>query len=224
MFEAIIKSFPMAMGIAFSPGPILAIIMLLMTKRARVSGSLFLLGWIVGIQIVGTIIIFMPGVIASHGGMSDTTGTVKIIVGILLLILIYPVFIKKKKQGNKERIPKIFNSIDSFGSVKVFIIGFVFSALSIKNAALTASGAAHIHTSSLIDYVETLLGVFFFSVIASFTLILPILIYFIVPHKTEVLLQKWRDWLMKHHWDIVMSMLAISGILLIYVGLKIHLG
>ena len=88
MFEAIIKSFPMAMGIAFSPGPILAIIMLLMTKRAKISGPVFLLGWIIGIQLVGSIIIFMPGVIASHGGMSDATGTVKIITGILLLLLV----------------------------------------------------------------------------------------------------------------------------------------
>jgi len=224
MLEAILKSFPMAMGIALSPGPILAIIMLLMTKRAKTSGPLFLLGMFLGIQIVGSIIIFVPGVIASHGGMSDATGTIKIIAGFVMLLLIIPIWLKKKKEGNVHRIPKIFNKLDEFGSLKVFLIGLVFSAFSVKNAALSASGAAHIHTTSLIDYFETLLGVFFFSVLSTITVIIPIVIYFLAPIKTAVLLKKWRDWLIKHHWDIVMAMLLIAGGLLISIGLRIHFG
>ena len=222
MLEALIKSFPMAMGIALSPAPILAIIMLLMTKRAKISAPLFLLGWIIGLQIVGVIIILMPGVIADHGGMSDTTGTVKIIAGIVLLLLIIPIWIKKKKQEGKERIPKLFNNLDEFGVIKVFIIGFTFSALSFKNVALSASGAAHIHTTSLIDYFETLIGVFLFSIIASFTIILPILIYFLAPNKIEILLLKWRSWLIKYNKDILMLMLLVAGIMLVSIGIKIH--
>lgn len=216
------KSFPMAMGIALSPGPVLAIIMLLMTKRAKISGPIFLLGMFLGIQIVGSIIIFVPGVIADHGGMSDATGTVKIIAGVVLLLLIIPIWIKKKKEGNVHRIPKIFNKLDEFGALKVFLIGLVFSAFSVKNAALSASGAAHIHTTSLVDYLETLLGVFVFAIMATITVIVPIVIYFLAPKKTEVLLRTWRDWLIKYHWDIVMAMMLIAGGLLISIGLKIH--
>ncbi len=222
MFEALTKSFPMAMGIALSPAPILAIIMLLMTRRAKFIAPFFLFGWLVGIQIVGTFIIFMPGVIANHGGMSDTTGTMKIILGIVLLMLIFPIHKKKKSQGEKERVPKIFNKLDGFGMLKVFLIGFVFSGLSIKNIALSASGAAHIHTTSLIDYFETLMAVFYFSLMSSFTLIIPILIYMIVPKKAEISLLLLRNWLVKHHWDIAMVMLLVSGILLFSIGMKIH--
>ena len=223
MFEALIKSFPMAMGIALSPTTILAVIMLLMSSNGKLKSIAFLLGTIIGIQIIGTLIIFIPGLIADHGGLSDHTGTGKIIFGIILLILIYPIRRKKKNQRDKERLPKVFNGLDKFGVIKIFIIGFVFSALSVKNIALSASGAAHIRATSLAFYLETLLGVFFFSLIASFTIIIPIVIYFIMPLKTEQVLLNWRNWLIKNHWNIVMLMLLASGLLLLSIGVKIHM-
>ena len=223
MFEALTKSFPMAIGIALSAAPILAIIYLLMTKRAKINAPVFLLGWLAGIQVIATIIIFMPGVITPHGGISTHTGTGKIILGIILLLLAIPSHKKKLKQGDKVRVPKLFNSIDEFGVAKVFFIGFAFSALSVKNVALSASGAAHIHTTSLVDYVETLTAVFFFSLIASSTIIIPIIIYFFNPIKMESVLMTWRNWLIKNHWDIIITMLVVSGIMLISIGVKIHM-
>ena len=213
----------MAMAITLSPGPILAIVVLLMTKKAKVNGLLFLLGWFIGIQIIASAIIFMPGVIADHGGMSDHTGTAKIILGTVLLVLILPIYLKKKKEGDKVRVPAVFNKLDGFGPVKIFIIGFVFSAVSVKNIALSASGAAHIHTTSLIDYFETLLAVFYFSIIASLTILIPIILYLSSPEKVMVELLKLRNWLVKHHWDLVMIMLFVAGVLLIGIGANIHL-
>jgi len=43
---AITASVPMALGIALSPLPIAAIVMMLMTKRAKANAPSFLLGWI----------------------------------------------------------------------------------------------------------------------------------------------------------------------------------
>lgn len=223
MIEALLKSFPMAIGIAFSAAPVLAVIMLLMTQKAKINAPIFLVGWLVGIQVVGTLIIFSPGIIANHGGMSDNTGTAKIILGITLLLLLIPALIKKKIQGDIPRTPKIFNSFDNFGLFKIFFFGFTFSGLSLKNAVLVASGAAHIHTTNLVDYFETILAVFFFSIIASFTLILPIVIYFLMPTKMDVILLSWRNWLIQNHWNIVLTMLFAAGILLVGIGANIHL-
>lgn len=223
MFEALLKSFPMAMGIAFSAAPVLAVIMLLMTNKAKINTPIFLIGWLAGIQVVGTVIILSPGIIADHGGMSDHTGTAKIVLGTILLLLIIPAFKKKSKQADTPRIPKIFNSLDNFSLAKIFFIGFAFSGLSLKNAVLAASGAAHIHTTSLIDYFETIMAVFFFSFIASFTLIIPVVIYFLMPIKMDTILLTWRNWLIKNHWNIVLTMLLVAGVLMISIGVKIHM-
>lgn len=223
LIDAFQKSWPMALGIALSPGPVLAVLVLLMTPQAKTSAPSFLSGWLLGILGVGTFVIFLPGVVASHGGLSDTTGIVKIILGIVLLILIFPIWRKRPKQGDAMRVPRIFKGIDKFGMRKSFIVGILSSGLSIKNLALSASGAAHIDATSLVDYYETLLALLFFSLLASFTLILPIIVYFLSPKKVEQIGLKFRAWINKYYTIILMTLLLIFGILLIYIGLKIHL-
>jgi len=196
---------------------------LLLTPQAKSSAPSFLIGWLLAILAVGTFIILLPGVVASHGGLSNHTGIVKIIFGIVLLILIFPIWKKRPMSGDPMKLPKILQGIDNFGITKSFIAGFLSSGLSIKNFALSASGAAHIDATSLIDYFETLIGLFLFSLTASFTLIIPIILYFIAPKEMERKGLKLKTWLIKHYTTIVISMLLVFGLVLIYIGLKIYL-
>lgn len=223
LFDALHKSWPMALGIALSPGPVLAVLILLMTPRAKTSAPSFLVGWLLGILGVGTFIILLPGVVASHGGLSDTAGIVKIILGMALLILIVPIWKNRPKSGGLMKVPKVFQGIDNFGMTKSFIAGFLSTSLSIKNLALSASGAAHIDATDLIDYFETFIGLILFSILASFTLILPIIIYFLAPMKMERMGLNLKTWIIKHYTIIVVSMFLIFGLVLIYIGLKIYL-
>jgi hypothetical protein len=48
---------PSAVGVAISPLPIVAVVLMLVTARGRVNGPAFLLGWWVGIAVVGTIVL-----------------------------------------------------------------------------------------------------------------------------------------------------------------------
>ncbi len=45
---------PLALGIAISPIPIIAAILMLLSPKARVTSIGFLLGWVVGITVRGT--------------------------------------------------------------------------------------------------------------------------------------------------------------------------
>jgi Sap, sulfolipid-1-addressing protein len=51
--EAIGQPLPFAVGVALSPAPIAAVILMLITPRARANGPAFILGWIVGIAVAG---------------------------------------------------------------------------------------------------------------------------------------------------------------------------
>lgn len=223
LFDSLQISWPMALGIALSPAPVLAVIVLLMTPQAKSSAPAFLTGWLLAILGIGTFIIFLPGVVASHGGLSDTTGIVKVLLGFILIILAIPVWIKRPKSNDPFRAPKIFKGIDNFGMGKSFIAGFLTSGLSIKIIALTASGAAHIDTTDLVDHIETLVGVFIFSLVASFTLILPIIVYFLSPKKMKLFAEKFKTFLIKYYTIIIVTMLLVFGLVLIYIGLNIYL-
>ncbi len=55
MLEAIGAILPFGVGVALSPVPIIAVILMLMSARARVNGPMFIVGWLVGLA-VGTAI------------------------------------------------------------------------------------------------------------------------------------------------------------------------
>ncbi len=53
MGQAIGGSLPLAIGIAVSPIPIIAVVLMLTTPVARVNGPAFVLGWLLGLGVIG---------------------------------------------------------------------------------------------------------------------------------------------------------------------------
>jgi Sap, sulfolipid-1-addressing protein len=54
--EAIGQVLSFAVGVAISPLPIVAVVLMLATPRGRANGPAFLLGWIVGLAVAGTVV------------------------------------------------------------------------------------------------------------------------------------------------------------------------
>jgi threonine/homoserine/homoserine lactone efflux protein len=50
-----------AVGVAVSPVPIIAVVLMLTTDRGRVNGPAFVLGWIAGLALAGTAILLLAG-------------------------------------------------------------------------------------------------------------------------------------------------------------------
>ena len=61
MGQAIGGSLPMAVGIALSPIPIIAVVLMLTSRKARINGPAFVLGWLLGLGIVGAIVLTLAG-------------------------------------------------------------------------------------------------------------------------------------------------------------------
>jgi Sap, sulfolipid-1-addressing protein len=59
MGSAISEVFPFAVGVAISPIPIIAVILVLFSARARVNGPAFLLGWVVGVAVVSVAVYYL---------------------------------------------------------------------------------------------------------------------------------------------------------------------
>ena len=75
-----------AVGVAISPVPIIAVILMLFSQRARVNGPLFLLGWVLALAIVSTVayVLADQGDVASSSTASDTVAWGKVFFGVCL--------------------------------------------------------------------------------------------------------------------------------------------
>jgi MFS family permease len=89
MGEAIGQLLPFAVGVAISPMPIVAMVLMLITPKAKSNGFVFLLGWIVGVAVAGTVCLLVigPSSTDDEGVAADWTFWLKIVLGALLVLL-----------------------------------------------------------------------------------------------------------------------------------------
>ena len=71
--QAIGGALPSALGVALSPIPIVAVILMLGTPRARTDGPAFALGWVLGLSVVAVAVLALTG--ASGDASTAGSGT-----------------------------------------------------------------------------------------------------------------------------------------------------
>jgi len=78
---------PLALGVAISPIPIIAVILMLLSPKARENGPAFLLGWVAGLAVVSILVSALSGNagIGSGGGGSVWGSLIKLLLGLLLV-------------------------------------------------------------------------------------------------------------------------------------------
>jgi protein-S-isoprenylcysteine O-methyltransferase Ste14 len=79
-----------AVGVAISPVPIIAVILMLFSARAKVNGPMFLLGWVVALAVVSFAVYYFASDASdpsTNSGASDAISWGKVVLGTLLLVL-----------------------------------------------------------------------------------------------------------------------------------------
>ncbi len=63
MGQAIGEMLPAAVGVAISPIPIIAVVLMLVSPRGRVNGPAYLLGQISGVAVAGAMVLLVAGAV-----------------------------------------------------------------------------------------------------------------------------------------------------------------
>jgi hypothetical protein len=205
--EAIGQTLGFAVGVAISPVPIIALILMLFSKHARGNSLGFLAGWLVGLGLVSAIVLSI-GLEGSDGG--DQGGWVKLVIGVLFLFLGVRQWRARPKDGQEPPMPAWMASIDGFTTAKAFGLALVLSAVNPKNLGLTIAAAASISAVGLSGGQEALVAVVYV-LIASITIILPVVGYLVAPHRAAPLLDTMKVWLMANNATIMAVLFVVLG-------------
>ena len=107
MGNAIGEILPLAIGVALSPLPIIAVVLMLGTPRARANGPAFAVGWLAGLTIVGTIVLLLASgnANADSGGPATWASVLKLVFGILFLLMAARIWHGRPKPGQEAEMP-----------------------------------------------------------------------------------------------------------------------
>lgn len=221
MGKAIAGVLPEAIGVAISPVPIIAVVLMLATPKGESNGLAFLIGWLVGLFAVGSIVLL----VADPAGASTETGPAPWVGWLLLLLGAFAVlagilqFRKRPKPGEEPAMPGWMKAIDKFTAGRAASIGLALAAVNPKNLMLTVAAAAAIAGAGL-DGGESFLALSVFVLVGSLGLAIPIVIYFLGGAKAAASLEELRQWLAIHNPAIMTVLFVIIGMKLVGNGLE----
>jgi threonine/homoserine/homoserine lactone efflux protein len=206
---------PEAIGVAISPIPIIAVVLLLSTPKGKGNAFGFLIGWLVGLAVVGTLVLLLadPAGATTDNGPATWLSWLVLGLGALLILLGIKKFVGRPRDGVEPPLPKWMAAIDQFSFGKSLGLGFVLSAVNPKNLILTLAAAASIATAAL-STSDSFVVLCLFVLIGTITLAMPIAIYLLAGHRAADILMDLRLWLTMHN-------AAIMSVLFVVIGAKI---
>jgi hypothetical protein len=220
MGQAIGESLPFAVGVAISPIPIIAVILMLLSRRAGPNSTAFGLGWLVGIGGVTAVVLAVAGSIGttSDGTQSSGTSTVKLVLGIVVLFLGLRNWRKRPAPGETAVLPKWLQAIENFTPVKSAALGVGLSAVNPKNLIMIVGGGVAISQAPTSPGGHIGAAVIFVALAAS-TVIVPIVLYRILGTKAQPLLSSLDSWLQHNNATVMTVLLLVIGVVLIGKGI-----
>ncbi|MGW4553295.1 GAP family protein [Streptomyces sp. NPDC004365] len=212
----------LAAGVAVSPLPIVAIILLLATPRGRLNGSLFACGWLLGLALLGASMLAVGG----SGGASANkhpaawVGVLKLVLGVPLALFAVRQWRRRPADAAQARLPKWMSALDRLTPLKALGLGLLLSAANAKNAPLTLAAGASI-SSAGIPVPQQIGTLVVFVVIASLGVLAPPAVFLAMGERAQGVLGTWRDRAVRHNAAVMAALFFVLGLKLLGDGIGI---
>ena len=210
MGDAIGATLAYAVGIAVSPIPIAAVILMLFSGRARINSVSFMVAWLVGIALVTSVVVLIPGLEANDSDPSDTTGWIKLALAGLLLAVGIRQWRSRPGPDEEVAVPGWMARIDELKPGASFGLGFLLSALNPKNLLLAVAAGASLGALPL-STGETVGAVAVFTVIATITVTVPVIAYLIAGQRLDPTLDGAKAWLIRSNTAVMAVLILVFG-------------
>jgi hypothetical protein len=212
---------PLAVGIAISPIPIIAAILMLLSPRAKTTSVGFLLGWLAGwhyhrdrivhLAVVGAAAAGPLRLVAGARGDQDHLGrTVAVLGGKECR--------GRPAKGEQAEMPKWMSAIDSMTAAKGLGLGFLLSAVNPKNLLMVISAGLIIGGANL-SLGDTTVVIVVFVLLAGSTVLVPVIGYLIASARMAGPLDSLRGWLVDNNATIMAILLLVIGVAVIGKGI-----
>lgn len=211
---------PVALGVAISPVPIIAVILMLLAPKAKAASIAFMVGWVLGITlVVGAVTLLVDPVgQADDGGPSTFSSVAKMLLGVAAVLLAARQWRSRPREGEEPTLPKWMAAIDSITAGKAFGLGILLSSVNPKNLTLCLAGGVTIGGADL-SVEETVVAIAVFVLIGASTVMVPVLAYLAARARMQAPLDRLRVWLTANNATVMSVLLLVIGVAIFGKGL-----
>lgn len=206
---------PLAVGVAVSPIPIIAAILMILSKNAGGAAKGFAVGWVAGILIVTGVMTLLAGTLGGTDSEPSTGASiVKIILGVALVVLA----VIQWQERSQTEVPGWMKAIDTLTPVKALGLGALLSGVNPKNLLLCVSAGVAIGAGGL-SAGGDLVAIVVFTLLASVTVLAVVVGYMLAAGKLGPMLDSLREWLQLNNHAVMAIVLLIMGSVVVGKGI-----
>ncbi|WP_446222609.1 GAP family protein [Nocardia sp. IBHARD005] len=207
---------PLAVGVAISPIPIVAAILMILSKNAGGAAKGFAAGWVAGILVVTAVVTLLAGSLGDSAAKepSAVVSWIKIVLGAGLVLLA----IKQWQSRSDTSVPAWMQAIDTLTVVKAAGLGALLSGVNPKNLLLCVSAGVAIGSGAL-SALGDIVAIVVFTLIASVTVLAVVLGYALAADKLRSTLDSARQWLQANNHAVMAIVLLVMGAVVVGKGI-----
>ena len=221
MGEALGQVLSLGVGVTLSPVPIIAVVLMLGTPRARANGPAFLLGWLAGLVVVGTAVLLLSsGAGADDGGTPATWASwLEIVLGALLLLIAVRQWRRRPRAGAEPELPAWMATIDRFTPGRAAGMAVVLAGVNPKNLLLTVAAATAIAQTGA-SGGDAAIALAVFVVLGTLGPGAPVALYFALGARAARPLAELKAWMAANNAAIMAVLVLVIGAKLIGDGVS----
>ncbi len=211
---------PLALGVAISPVPVIAVILMLLAPLAASTSLGFLIGWLTGIVLIVLVFLLLAGLTADGAPDEPPTAMswIRLSIGLLLIVLAIRRWRNRPRPGIDPELPGWMKAIDSITPVKAAGLGFLLSAINPKNLAMAIAAGIAIGGAGLPGAQQTVAVVVYVFIAAS-TVTVPVIAYGVAADRVRGQLDELRSWLEANNATVMAVLLLVIGFVVLGKGI-----
>lgn len=219
MLEVIGDIIPFGIGVALSPFPIIAVLLLLTAPVGLGGSGLFLLGRVVGFALLTTLFAVVSELIDGAAGSSVPAAVLRLALGVVLVGIGIRKFVRRPRADAASKLPGWMQPIERTGRGGALRLGFILTVANPKEIAF-AAGAGLTIGGAFLPVGAAIAAGALFVVLACLSVAVPVSLVAVAGARVMPGLQAAKDWLIANNAVVMAVVLIVIGAMLIGSGVS----
>lgn len=220
MNSLVVQLATLGLGVAASPLPVVGVLIILLSKRAFPGSLTLAVSWVLGIVVALAVAMGFSASIRMPRAGTDlqSEGVFALLLGVGLMITGAITKRSRSRSPQSQEPPLWVSSVDGLSPVAAGLLAFSNATTSPKNLALAITAGRRVVESS-VSYYGAASAIAAYVLIASSSVMIPVIIYIFGGRRSAAILQGWRQRITQHATVIMEIMLFVLGVAMSAKGL-----
>ncbi|KGJ75991.1 hypothetical protein GY21_09435 [Cryobacterium roopkundense] len=219
MLDAFGAALPVAVAVALSPLPLIAVLLVLLSPAGSSAGLTFLAGRLLGVGVVVGLFAVMSDLVERSDDGSPFVGVLRLVVGAALMVLAVAKWRGRPRSADEVDLPGWMGAIEGSSPTRAAFLALTLSVANPKELLLGVGAGITIGSAGLPLGATLAVGAAY-TAIACLSVATPVVAFLAAPDRIRGRMEKLRVTLVRHNDAIMSVVLLVIGAALIGGGLS----